>query len=101
MDVNASTGDPGDVPAEEGEPMVMTGDALATGTSKPASADRADDGVWVVGLDGSDCAANALEWAIENLPDRGTAMSLVSAWLVSGLTISASCSADISEPLVL
>ncbi len=60
--------------------MVMTGDALATGTTTPAPAGRADDGVWVVGLDGSDCAANALEWAAANVADRGTAMSLVSAW---------------------
>ncbi len=80
MDVSASNGDPGDVPAEEGDPMAATDDAAARSTSTSTSTGESAGGVWVVGLDGSDCAANALEWALENVSDRGSAMSLVSAW---------------------
>lgn len=37
-------------------------------------------GTWVVGLDGSDCAANALEWAAVNAGGRATDLELVTAW---------------------
>jgi nucleotide-binding universal stress UspA family protein len=37
-------------------------------------------GTWVVGIDGSDCAENALRWAEANAPGRATALELVTAW---------------------
>jgi nucleotide-binding universal stress UspA family protein len=33
-----------------------------------------------VGLDGSDCATNALEWAASNIQGRGSSLELVTAW---------------------
>lgn len=80
MDVSASNDGPGNVPAGEGDHIVTAEGAVAGATSTSPSSRQSDGGVWVVGLDGSDCAANALEWAAENVSDRGTAMSLVSAW---------------------
>ena len=75
MDVDASNGDnPGDGPGEDGDPMVKTDAA-------PSAANTlGDGGTWVVGLDGSECSANALEWAAANVADRGEAIELVSAW---------------------
>jgi nucleotide-binding universal stress UspA family protein len=60
--------------------MVMTheisvGDAVESGSVR-----RIDNGAWVVGLDGSDCAANALEWAASNVEGRGASLELVTAW---------------------
>ncbi len=55
--------------------MVMTEDIVMS-----AASHRVDPGAWVVGLDGSDCAANALEWAAANVVGRGSAIELVTAW---------------------
>ncbi len=38
------------------------------------------DGRWVVGIDGSECATNALDWAAANAPGRVSAIELVTAW---------------------
>ena len=37
-------------------------------------------GRWIVGLDGSECAANALEWAAANADGRASDVELVTAW---------------------
>jgi nucleotide-binding universal stress UspA family protein len=39
-----------------------------------------DEGPWIVGVDGSECAQAALGWAAANAPDRATAIHLVTAW---------------------
>ena len=39
-----------------------------------------DDRMWLVGVDGSEPAHTALEWAIANAPDRATSMRVVTAW---------------------
>jgi nucleotide-binding universal stress UspA family protein len=46
----------------------------------PTASHSIDPGSWVVGLDGSDCAANALEWAVANVAGRGSGVALVTAW---------------------
>ena len=60
--------------------MVMTGDDVAT--HAPATSETAErhEGRWVVGIDGSDCASNALRWAITHAPGRATDLELVTAW---------------------
>jgi nucleotide-binding universal stress UspA family protein len=76
MDVDASqTTGTGDGPVTGGEAMVMTEDIVASAVTH-----RVDPGAWVVGFDGSDCAANALEWAAANVAGRGSAIELVTAW---------------------
>jgi nucleotide-binding universal stress UspA family protein len=65
----------GGSPLEKGELMVMT-DAEVDSASTPS----VDRGTWVVGLDGSDCAANALEWAATNAKGRAAEVRLVTAW---------------------
>lgn len=45
-----------------------------------ASSDARGGNTWVVGLDGSDCAANALEWAAVNADGRAGDVALVTAW---------------------
>ena len=57
-----------------------TGGAVAHDEAATATARRLDPGTWVVGLDGSDCAANALEWAASNADGRAAAVELVTAW---------------------
>jgi nucleotide-binding universal stress UspA family protein len=54
--------------------------AMTDATVDPASASRVGRGTWVVGLDGSDCAANALEWAASNVAGRAASIELVTAW---------------------
>lgn len=56
--------------------MLKTDDAPVTRTG--AAAD--DPGRWVVGIDGSQCATNALGWAIGHAPGRATSVELVTAW---------------------
>ena len=41
---------------------------------------RPGEGHWVVGVDGSSCAENALHWAVVNAPGRATGLELVTAW---------------------
>ncbi|HUS43404.1 MAG TPA: universal stress protein [Ilumatobacteraceae bacterium] len=64
------------------------------------SAPRVDRGAWVVGLDGSDCAAHALEWAATNIPGRATAVELVTAWqtpVVGAYPMSAPMMAELDD----
>jgi nucleotide-binding universal stress UspA family protein len=60
--------------------MVMTHDETAGHVAESSPFPRIDGGTWVVGLDGSDCATNALEWAASNVESRGSALELVTAW---------------------
>lgn len=54
--------------------MVMTEENVG------ASVDASVEGTWIVGLDGSDCATNAMEWAAANATGRATEIDLVMAW---------------------
>jgi nucleotide-binding universal stress UspA family protein len=54
--------------------MVMTEETVGTSVDSPV------EGTWIVGLDGSACATNALEWASANSTGRATAIELVTAW---------------------
>jgi nucleotide-binding universal stress UspA family protein len=45
-----------------------------------ASVDPLVVGTWIVGLDGSACSTNAMEWAAVNATGRATAVELVTAW---------------------
>ena len=56
--------------------MVMTVDKLGI------DARETGRGRWVVGVDGSECADNALHWAVANAPHRATGLELVTAWQV-------------------
>ncbi len=55
--------------------MVMTDDAVSQISTHPV-----EHGTWVVGLDGSECSANALAWATANVDGRGSDIELVAAW---------------------
>ena len=55
--------------------MVMTDAEPGSGATPAAGV-----GTWVVGLDGSHCAANALEWAAVNAEHRAGDVRLVTAW---------------------
>ena len=85
----------GDASAKEGGSTVLS-DATTASTSTPGAA----SGTWVVGLDGSDCAANALEWAAANADGRATDVELVTAWqtpVVGAYPMSASMSVGIDD----
>ncbi|RLE22038.1 MAG: hypothetical protein DRJ50_08285, partial [Actinobacteria bacterium] len=41
-----------------------------------------EHGVWVIGLDGSECANEALAWATLNAPGRAVGLQLVTAWQI-------------------
>ncbi len=60
--------------------MESTIGSMMAATSSAEALPAVERGTWIVGLDGSDCAANALEWALVNVAERGSAISLVSAW---------------------
>ena len=60
--------------------MVMTHDVTVADVVESSSVRRVDSGTWVVGLDGSDCATNALEWAVSNAERRASSIELVTAW---------------------
>jgi nucleotide-binding universal stress UspA family protein len=49
-------------------------------TTGPVSTPAVERGTWVVGIDGSRCAANALEWAAANAERRAADVRLVTAW---------------------
>ncbi len=55
--------------------MVMVDSDVAQ-TSRSEVADK----TWIVGIDGSDCAINALDWAVANAGGRATDLELVTAW---------------------
>lgn len=57
--------------------MVITDETVSSTSSSAPESDT-----WVVGLDGSDCAANALEWAVANVDGRGGGLALVTAWQI-------------------
>lgn len=42
--------------------------------------DARGDGRWIVGIDGSPCAANALHWATVHAPGRAAGLELLTAW---------------------
>ena len=56
--------------------MLTTDDAM----TRQAVAIEPDPGRWIVGVDGSQCAANAVRWAVANAPDRATSIELLTAW---------------------
>lgn len=60
--------------------MVMTDDVTVADVVESSSVRRVDSGTWVVGLDGSECATNALEWAVSNVEGRASSIELVTAW---------------------
>ena len=39
-----------------------------------------DPGRWIIGIDGSECAANAVRWVVANAPGRATNLEFVTAW---------------------
>jgi nucleotide-binding universal stress UspA family protein len=54
-------------------------------TKQDVRADRAvvdapDPGRWIVGIDGSECAANAVRWVVANAPGRATSVEFLTAW---------------------
>lgn len=53
---------------------------LNTSEVTTTAATTAHSRSWVVGLDGSDCASNALDWAAANAPGRASDVQLVTAW---------------------
>lgn len=53
---------------------------MTTNEHRAAHRSWPDEGVWVVGVDGSDGARSALGWTIANADHRATAIHLVSAW---------------------
>ncbi len=55
---------------------MVTAEETVGSTLTPA----VEHGRWVVGLDGSECAANALEWVAANVGGRGSDVELVTAW---------------------
>ena len=56
-----------------------------------------DDRPWVVGVDGSDCARDALTWATTHTVERATSLTLVTAWQMP-LTASPAIGAPMSAP---
>ncbi len=60
--------------------MVMTHEVTEADVVESKSSRRIERGTWVVGLDGSDCATNALEWAASNADGRASSIELVTAW---------------------
>ncbi len=73
--------------------MVTTNEMAKGGAAthdvvESSSSRRLDRGTWVVGLDGSDCAANALEWAASNVDGRASGIELVTAWQTPIVTAS-------------
>ena len=60
--------------------MVVTDEARTDDVPDSSVSPPADRSTWVVGLDGSDCAAHALEWAASNVDGRASAIELVTAW---------------------
>lgn len=55
--------------------MVMIDAALDQARRPPV-----EHGTWIVGIDGSQHALDALEWAVANAPGRATDLQLVTAW---------------------
>ena len=60
--------------------MVTTEDDVKTDAPGTSETVERDEGRWIVGIDGSDCASNALRWAIKHAPGRATDLELVTAW---------------------
>ncbi len=53
---------------------------IAEETVRSVPSPAVEGGRWVVGLDGSECSANALEWAAANIGGRAADVELVIAW---------------------
>lgn len=80
---------------EKSERMPMMETAVG-----PSPAHAVEPGTWVVGLDGSNCAANALEWAAANAGGRAADVRLVTAWqtpVVGAYPMSAPLAVGIDE----
>ena len=61
-------------------------------TARPATGTADAHGHWIVGVDGSECAANALDWAAANAEGRASGIEVVTAWqrsVVGGYPMSA------------
>ncbi len=56
--------------------MLMTDGAV----TRHAAASEADPGRWIIGIDGSECAAHAVRWAVANAHGRATSIQLLTAW---------------------
>lgn len=65
-----------DPPEEERNDMLTTDDVM----TRHAAASEPDPGRWIVGIDGSECAGNAVRWAVANARDRATSIELLTAW---------------------
>lgn len=63
-------------PEEERNDMLTTEDAV----KRPAVANEQDLGRWIVGIDGSECAENAVRWAVANARGRASSIELLTAW---------------------
>ena len=55
---------------------------IVDGEPDPSLHAPSEHGLWVVGLDGSKHAANALAWATMNAPGRAESLQLVTAWQI-------------------
>jgi nucleotide-binding universal stress UspA family protein len=66
----------------EEEPVRKEGAAMTLTASDNANRQSVsvDAGAWVIGIDGSDPAHHALDWALEHASGRATALHLVTAW---------------------
>jgi nucleotide-binding universal stress UspA family protein len=58
----------------------MTENTVMTGETPASARTERAEGRWVVGIDGSPCAANALQWATIHAPGRATGLELLTAW---------------------
>jgi nucleotide-binding universal stress UspA family protein len=63
-------------PEEERDDMLTTDDSM----TRHAVVGEPDPDRWIVGFDGSACAANAVRWAVANAPGRATSIELLTAW---------------------
>ena len=64
-------------PLEEEDNDMLTTDGAVKRTD---AANEPDRGRWIVGIDGSECAANAVRWVVANAPGRATSIELSTAW---------------------
>jgi nucleotide-binding universal stress UspA family protein len=48
-------------------------------TDHAATIER-DPGRWIIGIDGSECASNAVRWVVANAPGRATNLEFITAW---------------------
>ncbi|TFH21191.1 MAG: universal stress protein [Acidimicrobiales bacterium] len=63
-------------PEEGHNDMLKTDEAVV---DHPVANDP-DPGRWIVGIDGSECATNAVRWVVANAPGRATSLEFLTAW---------------------